>query len=228
MKMDELWSLIDKLSVGADIDWEKRLLLLKIGPFTFSNIPVGFIIAENRHPQIVAELLSEAFVGRRVHWENFDKEYPGPVLASLSELDKTLSAVLENLSDLQSRYGSSVQELVLCWRAAESLCARRINEELPGRLTKIVNDPFEDSEFNLDKYFDAGGPELMRHYLGSFRNEVYPIVRSLIAILPKSSPVRKAAEAKLMIGAANMASNDEYDFDASIAVFAPPEWQTVK
>src|SRR5271166_1426817 len=52
----DLCGIVDKL-LKADVDWSKRTLTVGIGPLTIRDLPVGWIIAENKHPQLVTELV---------------------------------------------------------------------------------------------------------------------------------------------------------------------------
>src|SRR5262249_31662046 len=125
---DDLWSLLDKL-LKVDVSWPNRTLTLTVGPLTVRDIPVGWIVKENKQPQVIADLLGDAFVKRRVNYATFEAEYPRAVAGSLKEVQVDLDLALAKISRPESPYPSTLQDAIKPWQNAAALCLKTVEED---------------------------------------------------------------------------------------------------
>ena len=67
----ELWKLIN---LGIDLDFEKMVLTIRLGPLTIKNVKIGTVRELSKDEPAIERILSDHFIKRGVMWVDFSLE----------------------------------------------------------------------------------------------------------------------------------------------------------
>jgi hypothetical protein len=155
-------------------------------------MPVGaamdWLRVQSKDPQVVRNLLSDAFVLRRVMWKRLEMESADYVLSSLTGLEPTLRRSAKDFAGRRSDADKVLGAWLEHWANAAALCA------------KAVRDGVAEERDPANTGMDMDARDFYLGPIGHMRLSAYPAVTMLLAALPEADPVRDDAVGHLKTG----------------------------
>jgi hypothetical protein len=182
----EVWKLIN---LGLVVDWQKRVVTIRLGPVTIKNVPFPILKSLSSQPAVIEPILSDLFVTARVMWEA--EEAPVGVQKKLAELDKLAEELAARFQASPKQEDQVLGSALRGWSNSCEVGAKHIADAI-----KYENAP-EDSGMDTSAFDD------MKSALQKVRQDVYPTVEFLIDLLPEDNRVRSQAVEKLELGRKN-------------------------
>jgi hypothetical protein len=185
----ELWKL---LNLGIDLDFEKMVLTIRLGPLTIKNVKIGTVRELSKDEHAIERILSDHFIKRGVMWVDFSLERVEDCVGSLKDLEQRCLTQKDKFGISSKPSDKLLATALEAWanecRDANREFTQAIEFEKIGRQTEF------DSEFILRAHDEI--PKI----LGKFRKNSYPIVEMFMQLLDEKNVVKQQANEKLSYG----------------------------
>ena len=176
----DLASFLQFIRLNFDVDLEKRLITVQIGPVTLRNVTVPQL---QQDEDLLEVILSRCFIQRRVMWEDYGRETLTLCIKSLHETKDELERLHEKFPRT-SPHRSPLQAWAnQCKEAADVLRTAWKEQYEP-----------DNSSIGMDAH------EWIPDILGALRKASYPTVEMMIDLLPDKSHIKSQAQSKLEHG----------------------------
>jgi hypothetical protein len=157
-------------------------------------------IAEmQRHPQAVRLMLTECFLWREAFWQDLAAEHVDYVIESLKTVETELKLHEQKLAGSSSLAAIGTARFVLLWLNAVRLARKELEKKIAEINAEKAADPFYE-------YAGEDRHEAMVDSLKELRVQVYPTVKTLVALLPEKDEIRDQVESRLDRGMATLDS----------------------
>lgn len=169
-----LWKM---LNLGVIADWEKRVVTIRLGPFTMEKVPLPRLKAFAADPAILESALDTLFVRHSAMWQDLRREDPREVQASLERLSKEALEVAKKFDASSKQADRDIASRLRTWSGSAEIKAKQLKTAID-----MESDP-------ADTGMDTTARDDMDAVLVELRKECYPWVEFLATLLPPGSAV---------------------------------------
>jgi hypothetical protein len=169
---------------GSEIDVGKRIANVHLPGLTIKDIPLSRMVALSKDRRLVAKVLSECFVKRRVMWQWYGAQ--GTIeecKPSLEEVNKKIGAEIKRLRPSKREQDILLSQFLLAWQNWVVLALK----EMRTVVNKHTKGEFAEAQEDLI--------ELLK----KLRMNTIPIIRAVSDFLPEHDPIKSQTLDKLQM-----------------------------